>query len=58
MSSLQDLFTHNRAWAAQMEKERPGFFTGLIKQQHRMRDRRDRGRDLLEVERHRLGVAA
>jgi carbonic anhydrase len=27
MSSLQDLFTHNRAWAAQMEAERPGFFT-------------------------------
>jgi carbonic anhydrase len=33
MSSLQDLFTHNRAWAAQMERDRPGFFTGLIKQQ-------------------------
>jgi carbonic anhydrase len=33
MSSLQDLFTHNRAWAAQMERERPGFFTGLVKQQ-------------------------
>ena len=32
-SSIQDLFTHNRAWAAQMERERPGFFTGLIKQQ-------------------------
>ncbi|RZJ25539.1 MAG: carbonate dehydratase [Haliea sp.] len=33
MSSLQDLFQHNRAWAAQMERERPGFFTGLVKQQ-------------------------
>ncbi|MEO7548894.1 MAG: carbonate dehydratase [Ramlibacter sp.] len=33
MSSLQDLFSHNRAWAAQMERERPGFFTGLVKQQ-------------------------
>jgi carbonic anhydrase len=33
MSSLQDLFTHNRAWAAQMERERPGFFTGLTQQQ-------------------------
>lgn len=32
-SSIQDLFTHNRAWAAQMERERPGFFTSLIKQQ-------------------------
>jgi carbonic anhydrase len=33
MSSLQDLFSHNRAWAAQMERDRPGFFTGLVKQQ-------------------------
>src|SRR3954466_6470072 len=33
MASLQDLFTHNRAWAAQMERDRPGFFSGLIKQQ-------------------------
>ncbi len=32
-TSLQDLFTHNRAWAAQMEAERPGFFTRLVKQQ-------------------------
>ena len=32
-SSIQDLFTHNRNWAAQMERERPGFFTSLIKQQ-------------------------
>ena len=30
---LQDLFVHNRAWAAQMERERPGFFTGLMSQQ-------------------------
>ncbi len=33
MATLQDLFTHNRAWADQMERDRPGFFTGLIKQQ-------------------------
>jgi carbonic anhydrase len=33
MSSLQDLFTHNRAWAAQMERDRPGFFTALTQQQ-------------------------
>jgi carbonic anhydrase len=33
MSSLQDLFTHNRAWAAQMERDRPGFFTSLVQQQ-------------------------
>jgi len=32
-SSINDLFIHNRAWAEQMERERPGFFTGLIKQQ-------------------------
>ncbi len=31
--SINDLFSHNRAWAAQMEAERPGFFTGLVKQQ-------------------------
>ena len=31
--SLDDLFAHNRAWAAQMERERPGFFTGLKAQQ-------------------------
>ncbi len=30
---LQDLFDHNRAWAARMEQERPGFFTGLLAQQ-------------------------
>ncbi len=32
-NSLNDLFAHNRAWAAQMERERPGFFTGLSQQQ-------------------------
>ena len=31
--SLDDLFAHNRAWAAQMERERPGFFTNLRSQQ-------------------------
>ena len=31
--SLEDLFAHNRSWAAQMERDRPGFFTGLVKQQ-------------------------
>jgi carbonic anhydrase len=29
----EDLFAHNRAWAAQMEAERPGFFSGLRAQQ-------------------------
>jgi carbonic anhydrase len=33
-TSLQDLFTHNRAWAAQMEQDRPGFFTSLKSQQN------------------------
>jgi carbonic anhydrase len=33
MPSLQDLFAHNRAWAAQMELDRPGFFTSLKSQQ-------------------------
>lgn len=33
MSDIQNLFAHNRAWAAQMERERPGFFTGLTQQQ-------------------------
>jgi carbonic anhydrase len=32
-SSLNDLFVHNREWAARMERERPGFFTGLSQQQ-------------------------
>lgn len=31
--ALQDLFSHNRAWAARMERERPGFFSGLTQQQ-------------------------
>ena len=31
--SLKDLFAHNRAWAAQTELDRPGFFTNLVKQQ-------------------------
>ena len=31
--TIDDLFSHNRAWAAQMERERPGFFSGLVKQQ-------------------------
>src|SRR5450830_740756 len=33
-TSLQDLFAHNRAWAAQMALERPGFFTKLQSQQN------------------------
>ena len=33
MPAIQKLFTHNRAWAAQMERERPGFFTNLKTQQ-------------------------
>ncbi|MBE7942459.1 MULTISPECIES: carbonate dehydratase [Ramlibacter] len=33
MTTIHDLFSHNRAWAAQMEKDRPGFFTSLVKQQ-------------------------
>lgn len=32
-TSIQDLFTHNRAWAAEMERTRPGFFSGLTQQQ-------------------------
>jgi carbonic anhydrase len=28
-----DLFAHNRAWSAQMQRDRPGFFTNLVKQQ-------------------------
>lgn len=31
--TIQDLFAHNRAWAAEMERTRPGFFTSLVKQQ-------------------------
>jgi carbonic anhydrase len=33
MPNIQDLFTHNRAWAAEMERQRPGFFSGLTQQQ-------------------------
>jgi carbonic anhydrase len=32
-TSIQTLFAHNRAWAAQMQAERPGFFTSLVQQQ-------------------------
>ena len=32
-SNIQDLFVHNRKWAAQVERDRPGFFTSLVKQQ-------------------------
>jgi carbonic anhydrase len=32
-SDTQLLLDHNRAWAARMERERPGFFTGLLAQQ-------------------------
>jgi len=31
--TLDDLFAHNRAWSARMERDRPGFFTSLVKQQ-------------------------
>jgi carbonic anhydrase len=33
MTDLNDLFSRNRAWAAEMERKRPGFFTGLANQQ-------------------------
>jgi carbonic anhydrase len=33
MSDLKDLFANNRAWAAAMVRNRPGFFTGLANQQ-------------------------
>ena len=33
MSDLKNLFDNNRRWAAAMERERPGFFTGLANQQ-------------------------
>ncbi len=32
-NDTQLLLDHNRAWAARMERERPGFFTGLMAQQ-------------------------
>lgn len=31
--TIDDLFAHNRMWAAEMERERPGFFSSLVKQQ-------------------------
>lgn len=31
--TIHDLFSHNRAWAAEMERTRPGFFSSLVKQQ-------------------------
>jgi carbonic anhydrase len=31
---LDELLNHNREWAAQMVRERPGFFTGLSQQQN------------------------
>jgi len=33
MPTIDDLFAHNRAWAAEMERSRPGFFSGLTQQQ-------------------------
>ena len=32
-TDTQLLLDHNRAWAARMERDRPGFFTGLLAQQ-------------------------
>jgi len=31
--ALENLLAHNKQWAAQMERDRPGFFTSLLKQQ-------------------------
>ena len=33
MNDLKELFSNNRAWATQMERQRPGFFTSLANQQ-------------------------
>jgi carbonic anhydrase len=33
MNELNDLFSNNRTWAANIERQRPGFFTGLANQQ-------------------------
>jgi carbonic anhydrase len=33
MLTINDLFSHNRAWAAEMERTKPGFFSSLMKQQ-------------------------
>ena len=32
-ASLEHLFENNRAWAARMERETPGFFSNLAQQQ-------------------------
>ncbi|PWW47994.1 carbonate dehydratase [Melaminivora alkalimesophila] len=32
-TSIEELFVHNQQWAERMERERPGFFTGLLAQQ-------------------------
>ncbi|OWG15865.1 carbonic anhydrase [Delftia sp. K82] len=32
-TSIEELFVHNREWVQQMERDRPGFFTGLLSQQ-------------------------
>jgi len=34
ISELQDLFEHNRSWAAQTVREKPTFFTDLLAQQN------------------------
>ena len=33
-TSIEELFVHNREWADQMERDRPGFFTGMMAQQN------------------------
>ncbi len=33
-TSIEELFVHNREWAEQVERDRPGFFTGLMAQQN------------------------
>ena len=33
-TSIEDLFDHNRKWAAQVERKQPGFFTSLMEQQN------------------------
>lgn len=32
-TSIDELFVHNQEWAAQVERDKPGFFTGLMSQQ-------------------------
>ncbi len=34
-TSIEELFDHNRKWAAQVERDRPGFFTSLMEKQNR-----------------------